>query len=219
MKITCLKYAQSVYGIQHIFRDAPKGELLPISFCIFLIETGNQKILVDAGCDECGGFEFKPFRSIRCLLNDLNLDYEDITDVIITHSHYDHIALVKCFENATVYIQTDEYINGKSFIPKDLKVTTFDNEYKFENGIVIKKIGGHSTGSSVVIVDNYVFCGDECYSLDNLKKNILTGASVNLKNSSAFLNEYSKSKYTPLLSHDSNILPNKIGAQIICQKE
>ena len=77
MKITCLKYAQSVYGIEHIFKDAPIGEMLPISFCVFLIETENRKILVDAGCDECDGFEFKPFRSIRCLLNDCNLDYED----------------------------------------------------------------------------------------------------------------------------------------------
>ena len=217
MKITCLKYAQSVYGIEHIFKDTPIGEKLPISFCVFLVETENQKILIDAGCDECDGFEFKPFRSIHYLLNDCNLDYEDITDVIITHSHYDHIALVELFKNATIYIQNDEYINGKSFIPKEFKVITFDDEYRFENGIVIKRIGGHSVGSSVVIADNYVFCGDECYSIDNLKKGILTGASTNLNNSDSFLKEYSKKTYIPLLSHDSNILPNKVGVQKITE--
>ena len=157
MRITCLKYADSVYQESHIFQGGSKNRLLPIFFCIYLIEKDERKIIIDAGCDVCPGFEFRPYRSIKYLLYDMDICYDDITDVIITHSHYDHIALLYRFKNATLYIQEDEYACERTYIPEEMKSVVFKEEFNFDSEISIKKIGGHSIGSSIVMANNYVF--------------------------------------------------------------
>ena len=50
MKITALKYGESVFSKRLIFEDDTSDELLPISFVIYLIQTEDKNILVDAGC-------------------------------------------------------------------------------------------------------------------------------------------------------------------------
>ena len=42
-------------------------------------------------------------------------------------------------------------------------ILLIDDELEVTKGVVMKKIGGHSTGSCIVLAENYVFCGDECY--------------------------------------------------------
>jgi metal-dependent hydrolase (beta-lactamase superfamily II) len=53
-------------------------------------------------------------------LENVNINREDITDVIITHSHHNHIECVKYFENAVIHIQKDEYTIGKNIYRKTL---------------------------------------------------------------------------------------------------
>ena len=43
MKITVLKYGESVFEEVHIFKGGNPNVLLPISFVFYLIETGNRK--------------------------------------------------------------------------------------------------------------------------------------------------------------------------------
>ena len=43
------------------------------------------------------------------VLKEYGLSPNDITDVIITHSHHDHIEAIRYYENATIHIQKDEY--------------------------------------------------------------------------------------------------------------
>lgn len=76
---------------------------------------------------------------------------------------------------------------------------------------MIKKIGGHSIGSCIVLAENYVFCGDECYYEKCLTDKICTGASYNEEASQNFVQEFSKNKYTPLLFHDPNSMTGRIG--------
>ena len=202
MEITCLKYADSVFGEEYIFKGGLKGRLLPITFCFYLIQTESKNILVDVGCNECGGFVFENFIPPVKLLENCGLKCSDITDIIITHSHYDHIACIGEFSGATVYIQKDEYSNGKKYIPETFKVVLFDEEYSLTDDIKVKKIGGHSVGSSIVLIKNYVICGDECYVKKCLTDKISTGATCNLQKSLWFVNEYGKEEYIPLLFHD-----------------
>lgn len=90
---------------------------------------------------------------------------QDITDIIITHHHHDHMEGIADFSNAVIHIQKEEYDLGKMYIPKTSRVQTFEDEKVIAQGIKIKKIGGHSIGSSIVICDcnesTYIFCGDE----------------------------------------------------------
>ena len=85
-------------------------------------------------------------------------------------------------------------------------------EFPLTENVIIKKIGGHSIGSCVVLAGRYVLCGDECYHEKCLTEKIPTGVSCNEEKSLNFVAEYGSGKYIPLLFHDPGILPGKVGA-------
>ena len=134
---------------------------------------------------------------------------EDITDVIITHAHHDHIAAVGYYKRAVIHIQEDEYVAGKKYIPDELTVNTFEEVFRIDDNIVIRKIGGHSKGSCIVEFEHdsrhYVIAGDECYARECLTGKIPTGSSYNLKNSEAFVNTYGGDDYRVLLCHENGM--------------
>lgn len=211
MNIITLKYGETVLEEGDVFKGERMDVYLPISFTVYLIETEDKKILVDAGCDDGAGFKMSIFKSPVDVLKEYGLMPDDITDVIITHSHYDHTQAIKYYKNATIHIQKDEYEQAKKRIPEDFRVHLIDDEFALEENIIIKKIGGHSKGSCIVLADNYVFCGDECYYKKNLTDKICTGISCNEALSKEFIAEYSNSKYIPLLFHDPDIMRGTVG--------
>ncbi|MBR2042849.1 MAG: MBL fold metallo-hydrolase [Clostridia bacterium] len=214
-KLTVLKYAESTIGENLVLYGGQKDRIWPISFFLYLIETVNRKILVDAGCNELKGFYLSRFIKPVDLLNKYGLKAEEITDLIITHAHYDHIALAKEFKNAVVYIQKDEYERGKAFLCDNEKAVTFDDFVKVTENITAVKVGGHSIGSSIVEISHenhlYVIAGDEAYSRECILRQIPTGACTNIENSRRFIETYKDSKYTVLYSHDMDVLPAKNG--------
>lgn len=217
--LTVLKYGDTVFGENYIFTGGEKSKQLPITFCIYLIETGSRKILVDAGCDDGSGFPMSVFCTPTEALAGIGLTAIDITDVIITHAHHDHIQAVHHFDKANIYIQKDEYESGKKFIPEGFKVITFDESYSIDGEIFIKKIGGHSVGSCIVLFEHdcktVVLCGDECYTDRNIKEKIPTGASKCREKSNAFIEEYSKEKYIVFTCHDPDVMRGQVGAKKI----
>lgn len=219
MKITVLKYGESTFEEINIFRGGRPDVKLPISFVFYLIETENRKILVDVGCDDGAGFKMSIFKKPVLVLEEYGLNTSDITDVVITHAHHDHIAAIKTYTNAMIHIQSMEYEVGKDYIPTSFRVHTFDDEFLLCDKVIVRNIGGHSYGSSIVICrfkeKNYVLCGDECYVKSCFERQIPTGASYRPKVSERFIKEYSGTNNVPLLFHDPHILKGSIGYQVI----
>lgn len=207
MKIFALNYAYSVLPEDGVFKGGSPENYVLISFLMYLIKTEDKIILVDAGCETLGGFELKDLISPRKAVENAGVSTDDITDLIITHAHHDHIACASYFKNATVYIQSDEYEKGKGYLKESKKVVTFDDKYKICDGVEVIKIGGHSIGSCIVEVDagekTYVITGDECYSRRCLDEHICAGAPYSVENNQKFIEKYSDTdKYVSLVSHD-----------------
>ena len=211
MNIVAIKYGETVLEEGDIFKGSRMDVFLPISFTVYLIQTQDKNILVDAGCDDGAGFKMSIFKTPVEVLCEYGLFPEDITDIIITHSHYDHTQAIKYYKNATIHVQRDEYELTKKRIPEGFHVHLIDDEFALEKNIIIKKIGGHSIGSCIVLADNYVFCGDECYYAKNLTDKICTGIFYNEEASRNFVAEYGQSKYIPLLFHDPDIMRGSVG--------
>ena len=90
-----------------------------------LVETGKQKIIIDTGIGHKQDERFKKHfypqdtRDFDELLNETGLTCEDITDVIITHFHFDHVggavrtnekgSLVPTFPNARYWSNKKHY--------------------------------------------------------------------------------------------------------------
>lgn len=206
IEIIPVDYGKSVLAESMIFENGAKNIFRPIIFRIYLLKTENRLVLVDAGCETMPDFDMKDFIGPVQALYNIGISLAEITDVIITHAHHDHIECVNYFKNAVIYIQKDEYEIGKSLFAEDLTVRTFDEEMQICDNIKAVKIGGHSKGSSIVEINDrdkqYIIAGDECYMRECLEKQIPTGASCNPANSRAFLEKYGKDKYTVLLCHD-----------------
>jgi len=100
------------------------NNLCPWAMRLLLIEQGEQKILIDTGIgtkqDEKFMSHFEPHGedSVHSSLASVGLSAEDITDVIITHMHFDHVGgalvrdgdkIVPTFPNAKYWSCKEHY--------------------------------------------------------------------------------------------------------------
>ena len=206
IEIISIEYGKSVLPESMIFQGGAEDKFRPIVFMIYLIKTKNRLILADAGCETMPGFDMRDFIGPVRALEKLNIKPEDITDVIITHSHHDHIECVSRFKNATIYIQREEYESGRCYFAEGMDIKLFDDEKQICSGVKVVKIGGHSKGSCVVEItddrEKYIIVGDECYLRECLDKKIPTGSSYCPEKSRKFVEKYGSWEYTILLCHD-----------------
>ncbi len=201
-----IDYGKSVLPESCIFENGAENKFRPIIFRIYLLKTENRLILVDGGYETMPGFDMTDFIGPIKALNNIGISPGEITDLIITHAHHDHIECAKYFKNAVIYIQKDEYESGKGYLAENLNIRTFDEEMPICDGIKAVKIGGHSKGSSIVEITGadkpYIIAGDECYMRECLTKQIPTGISYNPEKSRAFIQKYCVGEYMVFLCHD-----------------
>ena len=214
VSVYSVKYAESVLPESMIFDGGSKEKYLPISFTIYLIATKYKNILVDAGCNTMPGFKMKNHYSPAFALRTVGVAVDEITDVVITHSHHDHIEAVKHFKNAVIHISKAEYQGGKNYIPENFNVSTFEDEFSLSPQIKIIEIGGHSIGSSIVEIKTnnciHILAGDECYTNANIHNKICTGISYNKEKSIEFIKKYSDKKYSVHTCHDISLKTERI---------
>lgn len=212
--VYCLKYAESVLPESMAFSGASKEKVIPISFAFYLIKTKNKNILVDAGCDTMPGFVMKKYYSPAFVLRQAELSSDEITDVIITHAHHDHIEALSHFRNAVLHITEEEYSNGKKYIPANMPVNLFKEEFLIEEQIKVIKCGGHSVGSAIVEMtykdEIHILAGDECYTDLNIENKICTGTFYDKEKSIEFVEKYSNKKYRVHTCHDISLKTERI---------
>jgi glyoxylase-like metal-dependent hydrolase (beta-lactamase superfamily II) len=116
--IYALEYRRGDWNplVSEIAVGASAKDTLEGNFAIWLLQNKNGKhILVDAGFDTQkpdGGY-VRP----DSVLQKLNLQPGDITDIILTHPHWDHMGGIHLFPNAMVWMQEDDfnYFVGKAW--------------------------------------------------------------------------------------------------------
>lgn len=188
------------YPLKYIVLNAPENETTKGAFVFWLIKGGNGKnILVDAGfldgIEEAKNFGVSNYVRPDSMLLKLGLKATDITDIILTHPHWDHMDGVDLFPNAQVWIQKDDYnyfvgtawqkdgrTNG--FNKRDvrkivelnlsgkLKIVDGDNK-EIIPGIKVYTGARHTFNSQYVLVesgaDKIVIASDNAYSYYNIE--------------------------------------------------
>lgn len=206
LEIIPVKYGESVLAESMIFENGAEDKFRPIVFLVYLIRTEKRLVLVDAGCETMPGFDMKNYIGPIKALEKIGVSPDEVTDVIITHAHHDHIECVPYFKKAVIYIQKDEYKAGKGYFTPDLQVRTFEEEAQIGSNVKAIKIGGHSVGSCIVEItdeeSSYIIAGDECYQRECLDRQIPTGSSYYPEKSQGFVKKYSDCEYRVLLCHE-----------------
>lgn len=117
-EVYAIKFASAFngkpYPLSNLVLDAPKKETGKGVFMVWLIKGNNGKnILVDAGFLKGveGSKDYGVINYIRpdSMLFGVGLKASDITDVILTHPHWDHMDGIDLFPNAKVWVQKEDY--------------------------------------------------------------------------------------------------------------
>jgi glyoxylase-like metal-dependent hydrolase (beta-lactamase superfamily II) len=155
--------------------DATHDARHPMDYFMWLVQGGDRTFLVDTGYDaEEARARGRPIRrDPRDALKPFGLDPEQITDVIVTHLHYDHAGGLHLFPNACLHLQVAEmaYATGPCICHDVLRmpftaahvceavrrlyagqVVFHDGDAEIADGVSVHRIGGHSRGLQAVRV-------------------------------------------------------------------
>jgi glyoxylase-like metal-dependent hydrolase (beta-lactamase superfamily II) len=159
-----------------------------------LLESESRKILIDTGMGDKwdekskGIYAVDKYHSMEKALKETGIAYDEITDVILTHLHFDHTGgstkligdkLIPSFPNAKYYVQKQNFdwasnpserdrgsYLKENFLPlAEEGVLNFMNENeKFDDEIEFIIINGHTFGQQMVKISDssntILFCGD-----------------------------------------------------------
>ncbi len=203
-KVYAIRFASMAHptAISMWSDKGPDKDSVNIDFSIWLIRGDNGKnILVDAGFQndiaEAKDFEVANYIRPDSVLAKLGLKPGDITDIILSHPHWDHIDGVGLFPNAHIWIQKEDYnyfvgaawatdSTSGGFDKRDVRmmvelnmagrVTLVDGDNKeVIPGVKVYTGSRHTFNSQFVVVrsgaNNIVLASDNIwiyYSLDHL---------------------------------------------------
>ncbi len=110
--IQAIRYASAEDEVAGLVMGAPKGEKINIAMVIWLIRGGGHNILFDSGYHRDTFLKYFP--STEYIRPDeavklAGVQPEEITDIVISHAHWDHMGGIDLFPKATVWIHKEEF--------------------------------------------------------------------------------------------------------------
>jgi glyoxylase-like metal-dependent hydrolase (beta-lactamase superfamily II) len=121
--IYAIRYADSPGdSVADLVMGAPKNEKIDTIFAVWLIRGGGRNILFDSGFHRERWFKQWPIKNFLRPDEAVKLagvQPDEISDVVISHAHWDHLGGIDLFPKATVWIQEEEfrYYTGEAWQP------------------------------------------------------------------------------------------------------
>lgn len=164
--------------------EADENNMIPLTNRCMLIEAGNRLILIDTGMGDKQSAKFFSFYylfgddSLKKSLNKLGIEFNQITDVILTHLHFDHAGgAVKwaedgetpelVFKNATYYCTKKQWDLAVKPNPRE-KASCFKENFmplfetghmefihepgEFIDGVRLEIFDGHTKGQLIPVI-------------------------------------------------------------------
>jgi glyoxylase-like metal-dependent hydrolase (beta-lactamase superfamily II) len=195
--IQAIRYADSPGdSVSELVMGAPKEEKLDTIYAFWLIRGGGRNILFDSGFHRERWFKewtianyMRPDEAVKLA----GVKPEEVTDVVISHAHWDHMGGIDLFPKAMVWIQKEEfrYYTGDAWQPGGqhggidpddaralvrlntegrLRMVDGDNVEIF-SGIRAYTGGRHTYASQYLRVEGnppFVLASDNCYLYRNV---------------------------------------------------
>jgi len=111
--IQAIRFANSPGdSVAEMVMGAPKDEKIDTVYALWLVRGGGRNILFDSGFHRERWFKLwiikdylRPDEAVRLA----GVKPEEVTDVVISHAHWDHMGGIDLFPRATVWIQKEEF--------------------------------------------------------------------------------------------------------------
>lgn len=199
--IQAIRYANSPdVPVSALVIGGPKDVKVDIAMVIWLIRGGGHTILFDSGFHRETFLKYFPMKDYLRPDEAVKLagvQPEEVTDIVISHAHWDHMGGIDLFPKANVWIQKDEYRyytmdawqpggNHGGIDPEDVKqllqlntegrihLVDGDNAEIFP-GIRAYTGSRHTYASQYLCVDGnppFVLASDNCYFYLNLSSHL-----------------------------------------------
>jgi glyoxylase-like metal-dependent hydrolase (beta-lactamase superfamily II) len=200
-EVFAIRYATiPAFPVAGLVQGAEGDRKLDIAMMVWLIRGGGRNVLVDSGFYRPQFFKdwkvegfLRPDEAVALA----GVPPEEVTDVILTHAHWDHADGADLFPKARIWIQKDEYAyytgaawqsDGKhgGIEPDDVRfllsanlagrLHLVDGEAEILPGIRVHTGGRHTFASQYVSVDtkpgSIVLASDNLYLYENLEKHL-----------------------------------------------
>ena len=209
-EVYAIRYATLVgYPVSQLVVGAEASRKMDLAMMVWLVRGEGHNILVDSGFFRDKFFHDDRFHIIDFVkpsdaLSPLGLRAEDVTDLIITHMHWDHADGIDLFPKTRIWIQKDEYnyYAGEAWASKDthqgidqddvlslvkldlagrVSLVPGDNQ-EILPGVICYTGGRHTYASQYVSVTTakgvVVLASDNVYVEENLKKHAPISATL-----------------------------------------
>ena len=183
-----------------------------IAYRAWLLRRGDECILVDTGppLDEAMRRGLRDTVRVDVAMRALGVAVEQVTDVVLTHLHWDHAASSDLFEQATFHVQSSEIrffrneahehpATSRFFSHREMlnalldsgRVQAVEGDSILRDGVRLVHVGGHTPGSQIVVVDRSdgcaVIAGDAIPLNRNYSDFVPNGILVNVVDAVAAL--------------------------------
>jgi glyoxylase-like metal-dependent hydrolase (beta-lactamase superfamily II) len=196
--IEAIRYATvKDFPLSGLVMGAPRDQKTDIAMVIWLIRGGGHTILFDSGCYRkkwLDQYHVSDFLAPDQAVKEAGVDPSTVTDVVISHAHWDHMGGLDLFPNATIWIQKAEYeyYTGAAWQPGGKKggIDQDDVSELFRRNLrgQVRLVGGDNveifpgitvyTGARHTFASQYlrvagekpfVLASDNCYLYENLR--------------------------------------------------
>jgi glyoxylase-like metal-dependent hydrolase (beta-lactamase superfamily II) len=175
-ELYAIKYAHHARPARENFIGGdPHDGPMPLDYFVWLVRGDGREIVVDTGFSAAVATK-RGRQHLRCPtegLQRLGVDAGRVSDVVLTHLHYDHVGNFELFPRATLHLQDLEmrYATGRymghecfrgAFEVEDVagmvrrvyegRVRFHDGDAELVPGVSLHLIGGHTMGLQVVRV-------------------------------------------------------------------
>lgn len=100
------------FPLTSLLPDAPEGQVLDVAMAFWVIRGDDRTVLFDTGFfreEWLERFRIRGFVRPDRALARLGIEPEQVTDIIVSHAHWDHMGGIALFPQATLWIQSEEY--------------------------------------------------------------------------------------------------------------
>jgi glyoxylase-like metal-dependent hydrolase (beta-lactamase superfamily II) len=216
--------------LANLVKGAAPGRTIDLAMTFWVLkDPGGRTVLVDAGfyrqeiIKSYGGAA--DFTRPDKALERLGIKPDEVTDVILTHMHSDHVDGADLFSKAQIWIQKEEYAHyaekpgQPEYISALVRLNTLGRVHLVDGdareiipGVTVYTGGKHTFASQYVGVNTkagtVVIASDNVYTYENLEKHVPITATLDAKSNLAAQDRMKKIASNPRLiipGHDPGV--------------
>ncbi|MGB6001523.1 MAG: N-acyl homoserine lactonase family protein, partial [Thermoanaerobaculia bacterium] len=196
-RVYAVSYGSSTSRESRVLESGSSSTRVPFEWLFWVVRNNERTVLVDTGSDDVDearrrGIErfAQPLERLR----QLGISPLEVTDVVLTHAHWDHMGNLAPYRNAKIWIQEAELEHVGSLVSEDRpsrsgvrlehvqqlleaeregRLVRVRGETQPAPGIQLRLSGGHTPGSQYLVVEAtdgpVVIAGDAAYVYDNVQ--------------------------------------------------